>query len=325
MPNIFEPRRNLKPNEYPDLLKSKDAIRHAYWLHDEFNFTGDVQDFKVNLKPHEVSAIERTMLAIAQIEVSVKTFWWDIYKHLPKPEIGAVGQTFAESEVRHMDAYSHLLEILGLNRKFDEINKIPAVIDRMDYLDKIMKLGSKSDNKAYTKAVLLFSVFVEHVSLFSQFLIIMSFNKHTNRLKGISNVVEATSKEEQIHGMFWLEIINIIKEENPDFFDETMLEEIHSLLKKAYAAEHKILEWIFEEWELDFLPIPMIDNFIKDRFNESMKAIDMEAGFEVDQELLEKTSWFDEELISTAHSDFFAKRPTNYNKKSKSITVDDLF
>ena len=55
------------------------------------------------------------MLAISQIEVAVKSFWGDIYQKMPKPEVGAVGATFAESEVRHADAYSHLLEILGLN------------------------------------------------------------------------------------------------------------------------------------------------------------------------------------------------------------------
>ena len=58
--------------------------------------------------------------------------------------------------------------------------------------------------------LLLFSLFIEHVSLFSQFLIMMSFNKELNLLKGISNVVEATSKEEEIHGNFGAEIINII-------------------------------------------------------------------------------------------------------------------
>jgi ribonucleoside-diphosphate reductase beta chain len=64
-----------------------------------------------------------------------------------------------------------------------------------------MELRSK-DNKMYTKSVLLFSLFIEHVSLFSQFLIMMSFNKEKNLFKGISNVVEATSKEEEIHGNF---------------------------------------------------------------------------------------------------------------------------
>lgn len=85
--NIFKPRINLKPYEYPELLEYVDAIRHSYWLHTEFSFTSDVQDFKVNVTPEERNALQNTMLAIAQIEVSVKTFWGDIYKKMPKPEI----------------------------------------------------------------------------------------------------------------------------------------------------------------------------------------------------------------------------------------------
>ena len=42
------------------------------------------------------------MLAISQIEVAVKSFWGEIFiSKMPKPEIGSVGATFAESEVRH--------------------------------------------------------------------------------------------------------------------------------------------------------------------------------------------------------------------------------
>jgi ribonucleoside-diphosphate reductase beta chain len=110
--DIFKKRTNLKPYEYPELYEYVNAVRHSYWVHTEFNYTPDVQDFKVNINDAERHAIKHTMLAIAQIEVAVKSFWGDIYKKMPKPEIAAVGFTFAESEVRHMDAYAHLLEIL---------------------------------------------------------------------------------------------------------------------------------------------------------------------------------------------------------------------
>ena len=112
-PNIFKKRVNLKPYEYPNLAEYVDAIRHSYWVHTEFNFTSDIQDFKVILDDKERTAVQRAMLAISQIEIAVKTFWGDIYKKMPKPEIGAVGATFAESEVRHADAYSNLLKVLG--------------------------------------------------------------------------------------------------------------------------------------------------------------------------------------------------------------------
>jgi len=41
--------------------------------------------------------------------------------------------------------------------------------------------------------------------------------------------------------------------------------------------------------------------------------------------LLETTEWFDDEILTTKHTDFFNKRSINYSKKSKSITSNDLF
>jgi ribonucleoside-diphosphate reductase beta chain len=215
--NVFEKRINLKPYEYPQLNEYVDAIRHSYWIHTEFNYTSDIQDFKTGINAVERSAIKNTMLAISQIEVAVKTFWGDIYNKMPKPEIGSVGSTFAESEVRHHDAYSHLLEILGLNNEFKSLKKKPVIMRRVHYLETAVKNSKSEDNKEFAESILLFSLFIEHVSLFSQFLIIMAFNKHKNVLKGISNVVEATSKEEQIHGDFGIDVIKIIKSENPTF------------------------------------------------------------------------------------------------------------
>jgi len=47
--DIFEKRINLKPYEYPHLYEYVPAIRHSYWIHSEFNFTSDIQDFKSRL------------------------------------------------------------------------------------------------------------------------------------------------------------------------------------------------------------------------------------------------------------------------------------
>ncbi len=323
--NIFEKRINLKPFEYPDLYEYVNAIRHSYWIHTEFNFTSDIQDFKAQLNPTEKSAIKNTMLAISQIEVAVKSFWGDIYQKMPKPEIGAVGSTFAESEVRHHDAYSHLLEILGLNEEFKALKKKPVIMRRVHYLETALK-NSKSENiQEYAESILLFSLFIEHVSLFSQFLIIMAFNKHKNMLKGISNVVEATSKEEQIHGDFGIDIIKIIKKENPSWFGNEYSTKIQTICKEAYNAERDIVEWIFEEGELDFLPKAVVNEFIKKRFNNSLESIGIDKVFDINEELIAQTEWFDDEIIGTKHGDFFVKRSINYSKRTKSITSDDLF
>jgi len=323
--NIFSPRVSILPYEYPQLLAYKDAIRHSYWIHTEFNFTTDIDDFKTKVSDSEREVIKRAMLAIAQIEVNVKTFWADLYKRMPITEVGDVGMTFAESEVRHKDAYAQLLRVLGLEKEFQNVVEIPAIKDRISYLKKYLDGTRSRDDKMYTKSVLLFSLFIEHVSLFSQFLIMMSFNKEKNLFKGISNVVEATSKEEEIHGNFGSEIINIIKSENPEWFDEEFEKLIDSACKKAYAAEVKILDWIFEKGELEFLSKKTIENFIQNRFNNSLTRIGMKPVFDVDLSEIEKTLWFDVEITATKEGDFFYKKQVDYNKKSKSITEDDLF
>ncbi|MCF6350404.1 MAG: ribonucleotide-diphosphate reductase subunit beta [Flavobacteriaceae bacterium] len=323
--NIFEKRISLKPYEYPELNDYVDAIRHSYWIHTEFNFTSDIQDYKTAITDSERNALKNAMLAISQIEVAVKTFWGDIYQKMPKPEIGSVGATFAESEVRHQDAYSHLLEILGFNEEFKNLKKKPVIMKRVQYLETALKNAKSEDNKEYAESILLFSLFIEHVSLFSQFLIIMAFNKHKNLFKGISNVVEATSKEEQIHGDFGIDVIKIIKQENPEWFDDDYNAMIQETCREAFASESKIIDWIFEKGELDFLPKKVINEFIKNRFNNSLESIGISKIFDIDESLLAKTEWFDDEIIGTKHGDFFVKRSINYSKRTKSITSDDLF
>jgi ribonucleoside-diphosphate reductase beta chain len=323
--DIFEKRINFKPFEYPQLYEYVNAIRHSYWIHTEFNYTSDIQDFKTGLNEVEKSAIKNAMLAISQIEVAVKTFWGDVVHKMPKPEIGAVGATFSESEVRHHDAYSHLLEVLGLNSEFKELKKKPVMMERVHYLETALRNSKSEDNQDYSESIVLFSLFIEHVSLFSQFLIIMAFNKHKNVLKGISNVVEATSKEEQIHGDFGIDLIKILRDEKPEWFGEEYKKVTTEMSIKAFESESKIVDWIFEKGELDFLPKNVVKEFLKNRFNRSLVSIGLDAVFPVDEVLLKETEWFDDEIIGTKHGDFFVKRSIAYTKRSKSITYEDLF
>ena len=196
---------------------------------------------------------------------------------------------------------------------------------RVRYLDAALISAKSENDKEYTESILLFSLFIEHVSLFSQFLIIMAFNKHKNMLKGISNVVEATSKEEQIHGDFGIDLIEIVKQENPEWFNDKYETKIQNMCKNAYEAESAIIDWIFEKGEVDFLPKKQIKEFIKDRFNRSLISIGVKEVFEINTDLLSQTEWFNDEIIGTKHVDFFVKRSINYSKKTQSITAHDLF
>ena len=134
--DIFEPREHFKPFEYKECEEFTDAINESFWTFKEFDFVTDVQEYHADLTDYEQEIIKKCLLSISQVEVSVKNFWATLFSHLPKPEIQMVGVSFAESEVRHERAYSHLLEVLGFNKEFEKIYDIPAIIDRHNYLKK---------------------------------------------------------------------------------------------------------------------------------------------------------------------------------------------
>jgi ribonucleoside-diphosphate reductase beta chain len=323
--SIFEKRVAFKPFEYPELYDFVDAINHSYWIHTEYSYDSDIQDFKVNLSKIEKNAVKNAMLAISQIEVNVKRFWSNLYTQFPKPEFDALGSTFGESEVRHSRAYSHVLELLGFNKAFDELMENPVIQGRIDYLGKYLKNAGSNNKELYTLTLTLFSLFVENCSLFSQFYIIKSFNKQKNTFKGIDNVIQATMKEEKLHGLAGAYIINLIKKENPEWFNEDFYKTIERACKKAYAAEENIIDWIFELGELTFLSKQDVLEFTKNRFNESLKMIGANPIFEIDREILKGSEWFNVEVDSETHTDFFHKTPTAYQKKAQAITAEDIF
>lgn len=323
--SIFEPRENFKPFEYKECEAFTDAINQAYWLHSEFNLTTDIQEYNAELDDYQKEIIKKCLLLISQIELSVKKFWLNLESHLPKPEILMVGSTFADSEARHSRAYSHLLEVMGFNEEFKKIYNIPVVIDRHNYLKKYKEFANARLEENFVKSIILFTLFIENVSLFSQFFVIQSFNKHRKLLRGISNIVSATSKEEAIHGEFGSYLINVIREENPEFFTDELKDLITNYCKKAYYAEEKIIDWVFNQGDTDFIKTDQVKEFIKDRLNQSLESIGLERVFEINSDEIKRTKWFEEELLSDMHQDFFDTRSIGYSKFNKSFGGDDLF
>jgi len=323
--SIFTKRVNYKPFEYPEILDFTNAINKSFWVHSEVDFTADIQDFHSHLSPIEQEIVKRSLLAIAQIEVNVKTFWGNLYTHLPKPEFNGLGSTFAECEFRHSEAYSRLLEVLGYNNAFENVIQIPVIKKRIDYLSDALKHSKAEDKKDYLKSLILFTILIENVSLFSQFAIILSFTRFKGAMKNVSNIIAWTSVDEQIHANAGIYIINKIKEEFPDYFDTGTVEEINQIVKESIDIESEILDWIFEYGELETISKKNLLNFMKFRLDDSMRQIGLQKIFNVSETDYQPMIWFEEEIFANSLDDFFAKRPVDYTKHDKSITAEDLF
>jgi len=323
--SIFSEQISRKPNRYSWTDQFIEAMHNGFWTDKEFNFKSDIQQFKVELNDQEREIIIRTLSAIGQIEVAVKTFWAKLGENLPHPSLCDLGYVMANTEVIHNNAYERLLDVLGLNDIFEENLKLEWIQGRVKYLRKYTHKFYKDSKKQYLYALILFTLFVENVSLFSQFYIINWFARFKNVLKDTDQQVKYTRNEENIHALVGIKLINTIREEHPELFDDELIERIKHEAQEAFKSESKIVDWMINGMSEENLSAPILKEFIKNRINESMDQIGFSKVFEIDEALLSKTVWFDEELLGNNMTDFFYSRPTEYSKKNQSFSEDDLF
>ena len=316
--NIFKKRINYKPFEYPEVMVFIEAINKSYWVHSEIDFTADIQDFKVHLSDKEKEIVKRSLLSIAQVEVGVKTFWGNLYNHMPKPELNGLGATFAECEFRHSEAYSRLLEVLGYNNEFNTLLEIPVFQDKLNFIEDNLNSSMSIEWK-----LLFFTLIIENASLFSQFANILSFTRFKGYLKNTSNIIAWTSIDEQTHANAGIYLLKQLIVEG--HISERQLDLLPELVIKYIEQESKLLDWIYEKGELDFFNKEDILNFMKYRVDEALIQLGIDRVFNISMKQYKPMMWFEEEVFANELDDFFAKRPVAYTKHDKSITKNDLF
>lgn len=309
---IFEEQIARKPNKYLWTQDFIEAIHSGFWTDKEFSFSSDVHDFNISLSNQEREIITRTLSAISQIEVAVKTFWGKLGENLPHPSLNDLGYVMANTEVIHNNAYERLLDVLGIEDIFRENMKLACIEGRVKYLKKYTHRFYKDSKKQYVYALILFTLFVENVSLFSQFYIILWFGRYKNVLKDTNQQVNYTKNEEALHSKIGIQIIKTIKSEYPELFDSELEGRILHEANEAYLAECKIIDWIIGSYTGTRISGDTLKGFIKSRINDSLSEIGYGKIFEVDQSILRDFEWFDEELIGNNATDFFNQRPVEY-------------
>lgn len=322
---LFDEQISRKPDLYPWTQQYIEAMHNGFWTNKEFNFQSDLQDYKVNLSPEEREIIVRALSTIGQLEISVKKFWAKLGDNLPHPSINDLGYVMANVEVIHGDAYERLLEILGLEKAFDNILELDIIKGRVNYLRKHLHKFHSDNKKQFVYSLILFTLFVENIALFSQFYTIMWFGRYRNLLKDTNKQVEYTSREEDLHAKVGIKIINVLRKEYPEIFDEELKDKVLYESEQAVKYECEIIDWIINGFEHEKLNSALLKEFVKDRMNKSLKEIGYKKIFDVDKKLLKETDWFDESLLGNNMTDFFNSRPTEYSKKNKCFDESELF
>lgn len=193
MPDIFRERETILPYEYPEVMLLVDALHDSPWNHRHFNYDSDVAYYNSPNTPKlHKTVYARSQLAISQIEVAVKSYWKNVDQVFPKHEFSMLAACFDNSEAIHFNTYKEGLERIGLIDMFNRLDEYPVLAERSKALQAAIKVPSSSRKDILLKNI-MFSSFIENVSLMSQFLSISAFDKHLKQYNGMTNGIKATA------------------------------------------------------------------------------------------------------------------------------------
>lgn len=326
MSNIFEKTLHIDP-EYQHLEKYVHIMYRGFWTPAKYEKgikEVDAPHFFNVLKELDQEAIKRCILAVSIVEDKIKTYWSTLALDLPQTIIGDVGGLFGQSEITHRRSYHALAEALNVDT--DNIQEHKALKGRIEYLAKYVETDPKIiGKKRILKKLVLFTSLVERCSLFTQFYILMSYAYRNRGLKTISALQESTAIEEDVHYSFGIDVINIIKKQFPQLWDEYFVELVTDNIKVAYQSELDLIDWFFEKGVPEHLTKEEVINFLNYNFNVVSKDLGLNLEYEVQDDLFNtKNSWFKAKVFMTTEPDFFDSPVSSYASDDEQIDLDNF-
>lgn len=324
MPKLFEERVAYKPYEYPQYFTDGWLLQmQSFWLHTEISMQGDVKDWKENLQPHEKNLVGNILLGFAQTECAVSDYWTGmVTRWFPKHEIKQMAMAFGSQETIHATAYSYLNETLGLEN-FSAFLHEPTIAEKFEYLVSTDSeythedlLKSSRARREVARSIAIFSAFAEGVSLYSSFAVLYSFQMR-NLLKGIGQQMKWSVRDESLHSKMGCQLFRHMCEEFPELKDEVQSEVEHAA-KLMVEMEHRFIDKMFEQGDLENLTAYDLKNFILRRSNEKLVELGYSPIFDFDKKSADQLEWFDHLTGGTTHTDFFATRVIDYSKPGES-------
>lgn len=284
----------------------------------------DMPQYHTNLPELDKQVIKRCIQLVSTVEDKVKLFWSIIFFDFPQTIFGDVGGEFASSEVTHRRSYHSLAKALGID--VNKLGENKALADRLKYLSKYLDTDPKIiGKKRKLKKLILFTALVERASLFTQFYILMSYNKHKRGLLTISSLQKSTAKEENIHYSFGIDLINVIKHEYPSLWDEYLVELVEKNINMAYEAELKLIDWMFEEGIPEHLTKEEVVNFLNYNFSVISTDLQLDLKFKYDEDMYtEKNEWFTVATEAPVNPDFFNAAVGDYSSEETEINVENF-
>jgi ribonucleoside-diphosphate reductase beta chain len=245
---LLEPGMSLtlRPMRYPVFFDMyRDAIKNT-WTVEEVDFSTDTGDLRTRMSPAETHLIQRLVAFFATGDsIVANNLVLNLYKHINAPEarLYLSRQLFEEAL---LDTYLPNPEERAA--AFAAIDNIPSIRKKaefcfkwIDSIQDLHKLESRQDRRQFLLNLICFAACIEGLFFFGAFAYVY-FLRSRGLLHGLAAGTNWVFRDESGHMAFAFEVVDTVRKEEPDLFDEKLEEQIREMIAEAIECEMQFAE-----------------------------------------------------------------------------------
>jgi len=220
-----------------------------HWMPQEINMTADVALWKDpnGLTEDERRIVMRNLGFFSTADSLVaNNIVLSVYRHITNPECRQYLLRQALEEAIHTHAYQYVIESLGMDEGeiFNMYKEVPSVARKAAWAlpftdslaDQNFKTGSLEDDKTLLRNLIAFYCVLEGIFFYCGFTQILSMGNR-NKMTGTAEQFQYILRDESMHVNFGIDMINQIKLENPQLWNEAMQTEARNMILQGTQLE----------------------------------------------------------------------------------------
>lgn len=309
----------LNPMKHTFAWEAYNTGNANHWLPTEISMQQDVEQWKSNnvLSDDERAAFKTVMGFFTTADsIAANNLVLAAYKHITSPEVRMYLLRQAYEEAIHTHAYQYIVESLGLDsgelfnmyRERESIyNKDAFVLTFNEGIfDPEFKTGTFESDQKFLENMIVFSIIMEGIFFYSSFAVMFSFQRQ-HKLVGSAEQIQYIMRDESQHLNFGIEMINTIKEEQPELWTQEFQDKMVDLVRQAVTLEYNFAIDCFPKGIMG-INADSFKKYIEHIADRRLQRIGLPAQYNSPNPF----PWMSEAVDLSKEKNFFETRVTEY-------------
>ncbi len=290
-----------------------------HWLPTEISMQKDVEQWrsKTILTEDERRAFETVLGFFSTADsIAANNVVLAFYKHITSPECRMYLLRQGYEEAIHTHAYQYIVESLAMDeakifnmyREIDAIyNKDTLVLGMNEGIfDPNFKTGTLANDQKFLENMIVFSLIMEGIFFYSSFAVIFGFQRQ-NKMTGSAEQIQYIMRDETQHLNFGINMINAIKEEQPELWTKDFQQRIIDLVREATKLEYTFANEVFPKGIFG-MNAQGFKQYIEHIADRRLERVGLRPVYNVENPF----PWMSEAIDLSKEKNFFETRVTEY-------------